>query len=106
MLADQVPLRKEDKRWLTFLGRDTAFFVGAEKIARMTKYPAIFVNIRRVRRGHYTVRFEPLLEPPYGRDDHTLTDRFAAAVEQQILEQPEGWLWVHRRWKYPKPMYD
>ena len=106
MLADQVPLRKEDKRWRTFLGRDTAFFLGAEKIARMTKYPAVFVHVRRERRGYYRVEFEPLAEPPYARDDHALTDAFAEAVERQILAQPEGWLWTHRRWKYEKPFYD
>lgn len=106
MIADQVPMRKEEKRWVRFLGQDTAFFVGAEKIARMTKYPAVFVHIRRLKRGRYEVEFEQLAEPPYARDGFDVTDRFAEATERLVRAQPEGWLWIHRRWKYKKPFYD
>jgi KDO2-lipid IV(A) lauroyltransferase len=34
MLADQTPLRRTPKLWLRFLNRDTAFFLGPERIAR------------------------------------------------------------------------
>ncbi|HET7033933.1 MAG TPA: lysophospholipid acyltransferase family protein, partial [Casimicrobiaceae bacterium] len=66
LIADQTPPREEKKHWTRFLNRDTAFFVGAEKIARFLDAPVLYVDMRRVRRGHYAVRFVPLAEPPYG----------------------------------------
>ena len=61
LIADQTPPREEKKHWTRFLNRDTAFFVGAEKIARFLDAPVLYVDMRRVRRGHYAVRFVPLL---------------------------------------------
>ena len=34
LVADQTPLASEEKHWTRFLNQDTAFFVGADKIAR------------------------------------------------------------------------
>jgi len=28
-----------------------------------------------------------------------------ARLESEIRESPADWLWIHRKWKYPKPMY-
>ncbi len=38
MVADQTPLKGMDKHWTTFLHQDTAFFTGAVKIARSSRY--------------------------------------------------------------------
>ena len=59
MNADQAPVSTETRYWTTFLGRDTAFYVGAEQIARATRLPVLYVAMRRVRRGRYAVAFEP-----------------------------------------------
>ena len=60
MVADQEPVSSERKHWLKFLNRDSAFFLGAEEIARTTRYAAFFVRLKRVARGHYEVEFVPL----------------------------------------------
>src|SRR6185312_7746190 len=39
MVADQEPTTSEHKHWTRFLNRDTAFYMGPEKIARVTKFP-------------------------------------------------------------------
>ncbi len=65
LIADQMPKRNERKYWTRFLGRETAFYVGADQIARYLDAPVVYVAMRRVRRGHYSVRFEVLAEPPY-----------------------------------------
>jgi len=108
LIADQTPPREEKKHWTRFLNRDTAFFVGAEKIARFLDAPVLYVDMRRVRRGHYAVRFVPLAEPPYGigedRDDHSpVMEGFARQLEIAIRASPADWLWLQKRWKYPKP---
>jgi KDO2-lipid IV(A) lauroyltransferase len=105
LVADQSPLESEEKYWTRFLKRDTAFYVGAEKIARLTRSPVLFVGMKRLRRGYYEVRFTPLAAPPYSGPLGAVIEPYARAVEAQILECPEDWLWTHRKWRYARPVY-
>ncbi len=106
LVADQSPLEGEEKYWAHFLQRATPFPVGAEKIARLTKYPVFFVQMRRLKRGYYEVQLELLAQPPYAKtDDYPIIAAYAAAVERQILAYPQDWLWSYRKWKYQKPVY-
>jgi Kdo2-lipid IVA lauroyltransferase/acyltransferase len=52
MVADQEPTTSEHKYWTRFLGRDTAFYMGPEEIARVTRLPVFFVAMRRLSRGY------------------------------------------------------
>ena len=107
LIADQTPRQEDPKHWTRFLNRDTAFFVGAEKIAHFLDAPVLFVAMRRVRRGHYSVRLVPLAEPPYGNEANDGTspimERFARNLEREVVERPADFLWLQKRWKYPKP---
>ena len=38
-----------------------------------------------------------------GRDDTPIMERFARQLEIAIQESPADWLWLQKRWKYPKP---
>jgi KDO2-lipid IV(A) lauroyltransferase len=31
---------------------------------------------------------------------HEITQRYATRLEQMIREQPELWMWSHKRWKH------
>lgn len=105
MLADQEPLSSEHKQWLTFLGRDTAFYMGPEQMARATRYGALFVALRRVARGHYEIEFMPLAASGEKLEPGEFTVRYARLVEQEILAAPQDWTWGHRRWKLKKGLY-
>ena len=105
MVADQEPVGSERKQWLKFLNRDTAFFLGAEEIARTTKYAAFFVRLKRVSRGHYEAEFVPLAEAGEPLAPGEFTSRYARLVEEQIREAPADWPWSHKRWKLKKPLY-
>jgi KDO2-lipid IV(A) lauroyltransferase len=105
MNADQTPLREEEKVWAKFLGRDTAFFVGADKIARMTRAPVFFVAMRRRSRGHYEAHVAELARPPFEAGSHPVVTRYVLALEGLVLESPADWLWVYNKWKYKKPLY-
>lgn len=105
LVADQVPTRSEELYWTRFLNQDTAFYVGVEKLARITRFPVMFMHIRRVERGRYAARFKLIAEPPYARDGHDIVERYARETEAMILDAPSAWLWSHRRWKYKKPIY-
>ena len=107
MVADQTPPRNMDKYWTRFLNQDTAFFTGADKIARFLDAPVIYIAMRRVSKGHYSVRVHVLVEPPYGYDDDLqVVERYARRLELEIRANPADWLWVHNKWKYPKPADD
>ncbi len=119
LVADQTPLKNMAKHWTRFLNQDTAFFVGAEKIARFLDAPVVYVAMRRIERGRYAVHLHVLAEPPYdgnenapltegsagsrGSEDTWITERYARKLEQEIRSSPADWLWVHNKWKYPKP---
>jgi Kdo2-lipid IVA lauroyltransferase/acyltransferase len=107
LIADQTPRRDQRKHWTRMLNRDTAFFLGAERITRFLDARVLYVEMRRVRRGHYSVRFEVLAAPPYeldaGMDDSPIMEAFARQLERAVIERPAEWLWVQKRWKYPKP---
>ena len=104
MVADQTPLRKSDKHWTRFLNQDTAFFVGADKITQFLEAPVVYVAMTRERRGHYRVKLHVLAEPPYDPDaDLPIMERYARKLEEEIRAHPADWLWIHNKWKYPRP---
>jgi Kdo2-lipid IVA lauroyltransferase/acyltransferase len=105
IVADQEPVSSERKHWLKFLNRDSAFFLGAEEIARTVRYAAVFAQIRRVARGHYEVRFVPLVAAGEQLPPGEFTARYARMVEEQIRAAPADWPWSHKRWKLKKPLY-
>lgn len=105
MVADQEPTHSERKHWTRFLGRDSAFFLGAEEIARTTRYPVYFLAMRRIARGRYVVTVEPFADPSERLAPGEFTDRYAARVEEQIRSSPPDWPWSHKRWRLRKPFY-
>jgi KDO2-lipid IV(A) lauroyltransferase len=107
LIADQTPRRQDPKYWTRFLRQDTAFFVGAGKVAKYLESPVYFVSMRRTRRGHYSVRLDVLAEPPYEElDDAVIVERYARALERAIIDSPADWLWLQKKWKYSKPAPD
>ena len=105
LVADQTPPREEEKHWTRFLNQDTAFFVGADKIARITRSPVFFVGITRTRRGFYEATLQLLATPPYAGDGADIIERYARTAEAHIAQHPADWLWMYRKWKYKKPLY-
>ena len=106
LVADQTPFSHEEKHWTRFLNQDSAFYVGADKLAKILKAPVIFVAMRRLRRGYYSARLTVLAEPPYDREaSAAIIERYARALEAEIRASPADWLWIHRKWKYAKPLY-
>src|SRR5215469_7290265 len=105
MVADQEPTTSEHKYWTHFLGRDTAFYMGPEEIARVTRFPVFFIAMRRTARGYYEMEFRPLAEAGQVGPTGALTERYARVVEQQIHSAPPDWPWSHKRWKLKRSVY-
>ncbi len=105
MVADQEPTTSEHKYWTHFLGRDTAFYLGPEEIARVTHFPVFFIAMRRRSRGYYEMEFQSLAGPAAAGRSGDLTERYARLVEQQIHAAPPDWPWSHKRWKLKRSVY-
>lgn len=101
IVADQYPGHfNHRKYWATFLGQRTAFFHGISQLATLTDAGAYFASIRKTSRGHYEVTLIKLASPPYTEESSlSIIDRYIEESEKVIHEQPEGWLWSHKRWK-------
>lgn len=105
MVADQEPTTSEHKHWTKFLNRDTAFYMGAEEIARVTKFAVFFIALRRTARGFYEMDFKPLAPGDEILTTGDLTERYARLVEEQIHAAPPDWPWSHKRWKLKRSLY-
>ena len=105
MVADQEPTTSEHKYWTHFLGRDTAFYMGPEEIARVTRFPVFFIAMRRIALGHYEMEFQPLAAGGAVGPSGALTERYARLVEEQIHAAPPDWPWSHKRWKLKRSVY-
>lgn len=99
MLADQAPRTSEHQHRVTFLGQDTAFYLGPEQMARATRYGAFYVSMHRVARGRYEATCHALCGPHEALAPGEFTARYARLVEADVLAHPEEWTWGHRRWK-------
>jgi KDO2-lipid IV(A) lauroyltransferase len=100
IVADQYPgLQRDKKIVVPFLHQQTAFFLAPQTLANTTGFPVYYAQIRKVRRGYYTVFFEPLGSPPFEGEKNSLIHRYASAIEKLIHERPSEWLWSHNRWK-------
>lgn len=100
-IADQTP-QPNGAYWTTFLNQDTPVFVGTEKIAQKFKYPVIYLSIKRPKRGKYVMECELLVEKPENTSENQISEMHTKRLEQDIIENPEIWLWTHRRWKHKR----
>lgn len=99
MVADQAPIRSERSYWTTFMGREAAFYLGTEIIAKMTRFPVLFAQCHQRGLGRYTIEFHEVAQPPYDKDSHVITDAYVDNIERSIRAEPHSWLWSNRRWK-------
>ncbi|MCU0423653.1 MAG: lysophospholipid acyltransferase family protein [Bacteroidia bacterium] len=99
-IADQTPSGADSAYWLNFLNQPTPVFVGTEKLASKFNYPVIYAHLIKPKRGYYHVHFELITSAPQSTSTGEITKKHTQLLEQDIINQPEIWLWSHRRWKH------
>ncbi len=102
MLSDQKPSPNNMHFWTTFLNQDTAFLDGSEVLARRFRYPVFYLYITSPRRGYYDVEVKLIAEHPEQTAQYEITAQYARLLEDNILRQPQLWLWTHNRWKWSR----
>jgi len=100
-IADQTPA-PENAYWTIFLNQETPIFWGTEIIASKLNYPVVFISLKQIKRGYYEMTPELLCENPKDTQKGEISEMYTKRLEQMIKEQPEIWLWSHKRWKHKK----
>jgi KDO2-lipid IV(A) lauroyltransferase len=100
LIGDQTPPREESHYFINFLNQPTAIFLGVEKIAVRTNKPVIYFSINKIKRGYYECLIKPLVEVPNQTKEFEITNIHTQELENIIRNNPEYWLWSHKRWKF------
>ncbi len=90
--------------FVDFLGKQAATTSSVATLAYKFDLPIIAGYCRRVGRGfRFEVRVAPPLYPdpakPRDEEVRRLTQSYTDLIAAFVLETPDQWLWVHRRWK-------
>lgn len=104
LINDQSPV-PEKAFWTKFLNQDTGVFRGVELIARRLNSPVLYMAVLKneAKRGFYKGYFKLITESPKQAPNNSILQAQIGFLEQDIIQQPENWLWSHKRWKHKKP---
>lgn len=99
LVADQSPAVPTAGFWLNFFGKPAPFLYAPEKSAQRSNVPIGFASFKKIKRGYYTFETTIVSNTPAELKKGELTRMYRDFLEQQIKEQPDNYLWSHRRWK-------
>ncbi|MHA1988554.1 MAG: lysophospholipid acyltransferase family protein [Promethearchaeota archaeon] len=87
-----------------FFGKDVSAFTGPAALALKTGAPILYAIAVRQKDFSYVSEFHEIsTENLTGTEDDKITEltrRHMAQLEKFIRENPEQWLWMHKRWKH------
>ena len=98
MLTDQSPHKSKVDFYCTFLNQDTPVYLGPEKLVNTANLELLFVEVHRVKRGFYEMKIVTLKDKSI-KEKESKTLLHVNHLEKIINDQPENWLWSHKRWK-------
>ena len=104
LLIDQR-VRAEEGVDVPFFGRPALTSPIVARLSQRTGAAVVPVFGEELAGGRYRVEALAPIPPPLPEtvDDVTLTRRYLAILEERTRERPELWLWLHDRWKRPRP---
>jgi KDO2-lipid IV(A) lauroyltransferase len=98
--SDQSPKANKAYHWNEFMGIKVPIHTGAEMIAKKLDMAVVFFAVKKIKRGYYETTFKTLCVNPNEFENYKITDMFMKLVEKQIHEDPQYYLWTHKRWKH------
>ena len=105
-IADQTAKHWKAKHFQDFMGIKVPVLTGGEMLAKKFDMAVIYLDVRKVKRGHYAADVKLITKQPNDFPDFEITDTFLALVEAQIKDEPAYYLWTHKRWKYRDKVKD
>ena len=100
LLSDQSPQLHKTYYWREFFDIKVPIHTGAEMLSKRFDLVVINYVTKRVKRGYYTTEFQLITDTPKEFKDYQITDLYTELTEKNILEQPEYYLWSHKRFKH------
>ncbi len=89
-----------DSIFVPFFGVPAATVTGLSRIARVAGAVVVPVVTRQLAgAGGYVITFYPAWQNFPSGDDERDARRMNAFIEERVLEMPEQYLWIHRRFK-------
>ncbi len=98
-MSDQKVSHLDTVLPMSFMGRPTEVISGTEVLAAKLDLAAVYWDITRISRGHYSITTHMLAEHPGQLPQGELTRRYISHLEATIRRDPSNWLWSHNRWK-------
>lgn len=99
ILADQAPFGNAKRYWVKFLNQPTPFYQGIGKVATLGNFQVVSSFTKRISRGKYEVEFKLISGTDEKPDDASILRTYIKQLEEVVQEQPQNWLWTHKRWK-------
>jgi KDO2-lipid IV(A) lauroyltransferase len=103
VLSDQAPADSRRSYWMGFLQQPTPILFGVEQMANEFDLSVVYITMKKIKRGQYSVEFQVLTEDPKSLSYGVLTEKHVKLLEESIIDQPCNWLWSHKRWKREIP---
>ena len=100
LLSDQSPQLHKTYYWREYFNIKVPIHTGAEMLSKRFDLVVINYVTKRVKRGYYTTEFQLITDTPKDFKDYQITDLYTELTEKNILEQPEYYLWSHKRFKH------
>jgi lipopolysaccharide heptosyltransferase II len=90
--------------WTPFFGRLASTSTLPGLLAKRTGATVMAAAVHTEGPARWRMVFTQCLDSP-GDSVNSIAWKANAIIEQQIRKTPEDWLWVHNRWKTPKPNF-
>ena len=100
MISDQTPKMQNALYWRPFMGVTVPIFLGTQILSKKLDLPVYYMKVTKKKRGFYEAEFVPITTDPKNCGDYEIVDSYIQFLEEQIHEQPEYYLWTHKRWKF------
>jgi KDO2-lipid IV(A) lauroyltransferase len=98
-MSDQKPSHGDALHILNFLNHPTAMITGTETVCKRLDAVPVYWHMTKPSRGHYHIEVVDMRNAAQTDSAYPLTDLYAQLLEKNIRQQPELWLWSHKRWK-------
>lgn len=99
-IAPDQDFGRKDAIFAPFMGIQTSTLLSPSRMAKLTGAPVIaFYGARIDDESRYVIRLSPEFENFPSGDDLADATQMNQAIENQIKQAPEQYLWAHRRFK-------
>lgn len=101
-LTDQRPPQNMEHYWTRFLNQETLVQTGMERIAKQLAFSVVYLDIEKVKRGHYVGKFFVVTPDASQEPEFAVMERYMRKLEETVLHEPAYYLWSHNRWKFKR----